>query len=131
MQYISKKSPSQPSLMPPAGRQQWYRLTIYLGYRTTIWVLENEVIYKFLGGVISGALSWEICIQGHPHGILFWRLHVPTICLLCCFIMVYVPAICLWCCRLLCFGNMCYKFCVVIYLSAKMYFIERWGEFTF
>ena len=28
-------------------------------------------------------------LQGHPHGI-FWELHVPTICLWCCYIIVYV-----------------------------------------
>ena len=36
--------------------------------------------------------------QGYPHGT-FWELHVPTRCLLCCYIMVYVPAIRLWCCK--------------------------------
>ena len=40
--------------------------------------------------------------QGHPHGI-FWELHVPTIRLWCCSIIVYVATnnlICLWCCNM-------------------------------
>ena len=59
--------------------------------------MENKGIYKFLSGLLWG-------IQGHPHGI-FWRLHVPTICLRCCYLMFYVPAISLWFCKLLSFGR--------------------------
>ena len=50
-----------------------------------------------------------------------------SICLLCSYIMVYVPAIYLWCWKLLSFGHMSYKFCVVIYLSTKVYFIVGWS----
>ena len=66
-------------------------------------------------------------IQGHPYGI-FWRLHVPTICLRCSNIMVYVPAIYLWCCKLfsVLWLYMSYRFCVVIYLITKIYLSTKW-----
>ena len=44
------KSPSQPPLMPAASCQ----LLRKLGYRPTISILENNWIYKFLGGVFCG-----------------------------------------------------------------------------
>ena len=64
----------QPQTSIGAGWQLLKRL----GYRPTIWVLENKGIFKFLGGVFPGREVY-ISPQGYPYGI-FWELHVPILC---------------------------------------------------
>ena len=60
-------------------------------------------------------------------------IHVPKICLRCCYIMVYIPAICLWCCKLLhvLWSYMRYIFSIVIYVQKYINKnIGAWGVLT-